>query len=422
MADNVVLNSGTGGDTIAADDDGTAKHQYVKVEFGANNTQTPVTAAAPLPVQISDGTDTALVDGSGNLNVTVSGVSGTVSLPTGAATAAKQPALGTAGSASSDVITIQGIASGTVVPVSDGGGALTVDNGGTFAVQADTELTTADLDTGAGTDTRAVVGLVGSKSGGGEIIPGSATDGLLVNLGANNDVTVTGTVTANPASGTVDTVTTVGTITNVVHVDDNSSSLTVDGTVTANLGTIAGVATAAKQPALGTAGTASSDVITIQGIASMTAVKVDASGTAVPVTDNSGSLTVDNGGTFAVQVTPATTGGLSTAMFSGSDGSSILVATAQVVKASAGQLFGYYAYNPEAAVTFVHFYNVAAASVTVGTTNPQMTLAIPAGSAANLMSNIGITFSNAGWSVAATTTAGGNTAPSTGVSLVCWYK
>lgn len=31
---------------------------------------------------------------------------------------------------------IEGVASGTVVPVSDGGGALTVDNGGTFAVQA----------------------------------------------------------------------------------------------------------------------------------------------------------------------------------------------------------------------------------------------------------------------------------------------
>ena len=39
-------------------------------------------------------------------------------LPTGAATAAKQPALGTAGSASPDVITVQGIASGIAQPVS----------------------------------------------------------------------------------------------------------------------------------------------------------------------------------------------------------------------------------------------------------------------------------------------------------------
>jgi hypothetical protein len=39
-------------------------------------------------------------------------------LPSGAATAAKQPALGTAGTASTDVITVQGIANGTVIPVS----------------------------------------------------------------------------------------------------------------------------------------------------------------------------------------------------------------------------------------------------------------------------------------------------------------
>ena len=122
-----------------------------------------------------------------------------------------------------------------------------------------------------------------------------------------------------------------------------------------------------------------------------------------------------------VGIQPRTTNGLTTFMASGSDGSSILVATAQVIKASAGKLFGYYAYNPEAAVTFVHFYNTAAASVTVGTTNPLFTLAIPAGAAANLMSDIGVTFSNAGWSAAATTTAGGNTAPATGVSLVAWY-
>jgi hypothetical protein len=39
-------------------------------------------------------------------------------LPTGAATAAKQPALGTAGSASTDVLSVQGVASGTPVPIS----------------------------------------------------------------------------------------------------------------------------------------------------------------------------------------------------------------------------------------------------------------------------------------------------------------
>ena len=48
---------------------------------------------------------------SGTWNIT--NISGTVSLPTGASTAAKQPALGTAGAASADVISVQGIASMT---------------------------------------------------------------------------------------------------------------------------------------------------------------------------------------------------------------------------------------------------------------------------------------------------------------------
>ena len=52
---------------------------------------------------------TAAATQSGTWNIT--NVSGTVSLPTGASTAAKQPALGTAGTPSTDVLTVQGAAS-----------------------------------------------------------------------------------------------------------------------------------------------------------------------------------------------------------------------------------------------------------------------------------------------------------------------
>lgn len=111
-----------------------------------------------------------------------------------------------------------------------------------------------------------------------------------------------------------------------VTVQDGGGSLTVDGTVAvtgtfwqatqpvsaASLPLPSGAATAAKQPALGTAGTPSADVITVQGATSMTPLKVDGSGVtqpvsgtfwqatqpvsiaaAVAVTDNGGSLTVD---------------------------------------------------------------------------------------------------------------------------------
>jgi len=67
-----------------------------------------------------------------------------------------------------------------------------------------------------------------------------------------------------------------------------------------------GAATSAKQPALGTAGTASADVITVQGIASMTALKVDGSAVTQPV--SAASLPLPSGAaTSALETTINTT-------------------------------------------------------------------------------------------------------------------
>ncbi len=98
MADNVELDAGSGGDTIAADDVGGVKYQVVKLAVGADGAANLVANANPIP--ISDAGASVTVDG------TVS-VSGTVTVD----------------------------ASGAAVPVTDNGSSLTVDNGGTFAVQ-----------------------------------------------------------------------------------------------------------------------------------------------------------------------------------------------------------------------------------------------------------------------------------------------
>jgi hypothetical protein len=51
MADNVTApTTDEGGPVFATDDDGAAHHPYVKLEFGADNTQTKVSSANPLPV------------------------------------------------------------------------------------------------------------------------------------------------------------------------------------------------------------------------------------------------------------------------------------------------------------------------------------------------------------------------------------
>lgn len=69
----------------------------------------------------------------------------------------------------------------------------------------------------------------------------------------------------------------------------NTTAWKVDGSAVtqpvsnASLPLPLGASTAAKQPALGTAGTASADVISVQGVASMTALKVDGSAVTQPV-------------------------------------------------------------------------------------------------------------------------------------------
>lgn len=79
--------------------------------FDNAGTISKVSDTIGLPVKLLTGSTTA-VTGS------LTNISGTISLPTGASTAAKQPALGTAGSASTDVISVQGIASMTPLLVS----------------------------------------------------------------------------------------------------------------------------------------------------------------------------------------------------------------------------------------------------------------------------------------------------------------
>lgn len=116
---------------------------------------------------------------------------------------------------------------------------------------------------------------------------------------------VSGTVTANQGgTWNVGLSTGSNTIGKVDQGTGGASAWKVDGSAVtqpvsaASLPLPAGAATSAKQPALGTAGVASADVITVQGVASMTALKVDGSAVTQPV---SGTVTANAGtGTFTV--------------------------------------------------------------------------------------------------------------------------
>ena len=223
----------------------------------------PVSAASlPLPTNAATEATLASIDGKITACDTGAVVVSSSALPTGAATAAKQPALGAAGAASTDVISIQGIAGMTAVVV-DGSAVTQPVSAASLPLptNAATETTLATIETN--TDSLAVVG------------GGLEATALRVTLASD----CTGLLSVDAASSGQ-------------QIASEATLLTLDGKITAcDTGAVVvsssalptGAATAAKQPALGTAGAASTDVITMQGIAGMTAVVVDGSGVTQPV-------------------------------------------------------------------------------------------------------------------------------------------
>jgi hypothetical protein len=212
--------------------------------------------------------------------------------------------------------------------------------------------------------------------------------------------------------------------TGVLSVDDNGGSLTVDGTVTANL-------------AAGTNNIGDVDVLTLPNVTNGGTFVVQENGAALtalqvignPVFVDDAAFTV---GTSSVNVVgfladQASTDSVNegdvgaarmtldrkivTTIAPSADTEGWDVAnnidvdeTEDAVKASAGKLGGYYWYNDGASEVYIKYYNDTVANVIVGTTAPFMTIALPAGAAANVEWTNGIAFS-AAITVAATTGA-----------------
>lgn len=175
----------------------------------------------------SAGTNKATINASGEVyaNVRVS------ALPTGASTAAKQPALGTAGASSTDVISVQGIASGTALPVSaaslplpssaststkqsDGSQKTQVVDGSGNVIGATSNALDVNIKSGNATTTAA------TQSGTWTVQPGNTAnttawkvDGSAVTQPVSGTVSVTLPTTSRTLGGAA-AVTTGGTITN----------------------------------------------------------------------------------------------------------------------------------------------------------------------------------------------------------------
>lgn len=142
---------------------------------------------------------------SGTWNIT--DISGTVSLPTGAATAAKQPALGTAGTASADVLTVQGRASMTpILATLSGTNSIRLQDGSgnaltSLAAGAERSLTVSVVD-GSGNQISSFGGSGGTASAFGSTFPSGASSGTAAGFNDGTNMQAGRVVDADTSGGT----------------------------------------------------------------------------------------------------------------------------------------------------------------------------------------------------------------------------
>ncbi len=376
MADNVELNAGSGGITLATDDIGGVHYQIVKVSFGALDTATAVSGANPLPV-VQTGT---LNVGTVTTVTTVAAVTAiSNALPAGNnnigdVDVASLPALA-AGNNNIGDVDIASIAAGdnnigNVDVVSLPALAAGTNNIGDVDVltiaAGDNNIGNVDIVTvptdpfGANADAASATGSISAK----------------LRFIASTGIPITGTVTVGSHA-----VTNAGTFVT----QENGAALTalqlIDNTIFAD-------------DAAFTIGTSS---------VSMMGATVDEASTD----------SADEGDAVAVRATAdrklitttyahATAGGATPYYNLDCD------ETEDAIKASAGKLFWVHAMNLSNAKRYLKFYNATTANVTVGTTTPVLSFPIPtmadtngAGFAINF-GDMGVTFDTA-ITVAATT-------------------
>lgn len=183
MADtSIILNPGVAGASLATyQDSGSVNHERVVLETqsGAGD-PVHVNGTNPLPVVQT----------------------GTPALPTGAATAVKQPALGSAGAASADVLSVQGIASMTPLLV-NGSGVTQPVSGTFFQATQPVSATALPLPTGASTAAKqAAPGTAGAASADVTTVQGVASMTPLLVNGSGVTQPISGNVgQGTPGSG-----------------------------------------------------------------------------------------------------------------------------------------------------------------------------------------------------------------------------
>ena len=292
----------------------------------------------------------------------------------------KIPVLGQAVMASSTPVAIA--SNQTAIPVTDNSGSLTVDNAGTFAVQVDGNALTA---------LSSIITLT------------QITNNTIV---ADNAAFTDGTTKVDVAGYIFDEV--AGT----ALTENDAAAARIDSK-RAQVLVVEDATTRGQRQAVSAAGAASQNTTQVNSVTvsvnngtantGCQRVTIASDNTAFPVNATLAAETTKVIGTVNVAasqnvgLTPNTTNGLTVYHLA-----SAASTNAVVVKSSAGQLYGWYIRNNNAAARKLCFHNLA--STPTAGASIFFTLDIPAGSAANVVNAMGITFSTG---IAITTVVGG---------------
>lgn len=447
MADNTTLNTGAGGDTIATDDLAGVKYQRVKVNFGSDGSATDVSSASPLPVDTElttvdadtgAGTDTR----AGVVLVRAESGGGTLvgsanPLPTN-----QTAALPAGNNNIGDV----DIASNAETIADNGGftdGTTKLQGVGfVFDEVAGTALTENDIAAARVDSKRAQVAVIEDETTRGRRTTVTAAnalkvDGSAVTQPVSGTVTVNGTITANAGTGTLNT-SDQNTIVDNNGFTDGTSRVFPTGYV---FDEVAGTALTENDIAAARVDSKRAQVGVLEdattrgqraAVSAAGRLSVDASGVAVPVTDNAGSLTVDapvgtpvfvrlsdGAATLIGQKTMASS--LPVVIASDQSALTLTTGTASIgdvgirprtsngltkfhlvsagttnatnIKASAGQVFGWYISNRNASNFMKVAFHDSASAPTAGA-SIYFTVDIPPSSAANVFSDIGVVFAS----------------------------
>jgi hypothetical protein len=333
----------------------------------------------------------------------------TLPLPSGAATAAKQPALGTAGTPSADVITVQGTASGTALKVD--GSAVTqpvsivtvpshaVTNAGTFAVQ-DSQVIADNAGFTDGTSKVFPAGYIYDEVAGTAL---TENDAAAARINVNR--AVVNVIEDGATRGRYSTVT----ASNALKVD--GSAVTQPVSLATNTPTLAAGTAIVGKVGIDQTTPGTTNAVSISQIGATT---VSTGNGVVGAGVQRVAIASDNSAIASIPTPSATVTSLS--LFR----STALTNTATAVKGSSGRIYKIHLFNPNTADAYVQLYDLATGSTTVGTSTPTWTWWVSGGGAIDDSLTIPIGGATA-LTVAATTTITGGTAPSTGLLVEFGY-